>query len=705
MKKRFFNVNVIHSLWIAGMMMCTCTLGLSSCSDDYDDSELRSSIEDLGDRVTTLEEWQKSVNADIESLQTLVAALENKNCITNITPVTESGAEVGYTITFQTGNPITIRHGKNGTNGQTPIIGVAQDTDGTYYWTVKIGEGQAEFLTDEQGNKIPVTGPKGDPGTGDNGLTPYIGTNGNWWIGTTDTSVKAQGDKGTDAIAPQVRINTDSNEWEISTDGGDTWTSTNVKATGEQGDKGDSLFSNIDTSNPNEVVFILADEDGTKISIPRISELLNIEENDSDNSFSVTSELLKTGTGNVVHVRVESPNADGAYIETRSIADGTRWKITSNTTDNTMTILAYPAKGVEKDETALLMVTVSDNKGNTLAKGQKVFTNSIEGGTAEVVENVTELTTALSNSNIALVALAEDVTLSNQLSVSSTTKTIDLNNQTLTSSQHITANSNGVITLKNGKISQNGNGKVTNSSGGSVILENVEYEGTGTDNCILNAENAQSTNITIKNSHIKGGYYALFTNALTSPQVGSATITLENSTFEAKETAFVMNIPGTVTVKNCTFTGGWQGVFLRGGTSTFENCAINLVMDPSYNDVPEDHKNADGTWASGNQAEGAALLIGNRCTENSTGYNYPTTVTLKNTTFTVTGTAKSIKTERKAENTPSVYIWSRTESEKGTSFTYDTASESSFKAAGSGLFIGNNGLNLTVNGSSYPVTE
>ena len=32
---------------------------------------------------------------------------------------------------------------------------------------------------------------KGDPGD-----TPYIGANGNWFIGNTDTGVKAQGDKG-----------------------------------------------------------------------------------------------------------------------------------------------------------------------------------------------------------------------------------------------------------------------------------------------------------------------------------------------------------------------------------------------------------------------------------------------------------------------------------------------------------------------------
>ena len=37
-----------------------------------------------------------------------------------------------------------------------------------------------------------------------------------------------------------MRINTDTNEWEISTDSGQTWKSTGVKATGEKGEKGDT---------------------------------------------------------------------------------------------------------------------------------------------------------------------------------------------------------------------------------------------------------------------------------------------------------------------------------------------------------------------------------------------------------------------------------------------------------------------------------
>ena len=51
----------------------------------------------------------------------------------------------------------------------------------------------------EKGDK----GDKGDKGA--DGLPPFIGENGNWWIGTTDTGVKAAADSsiaaGSSAVA------------------------------------------------------------------------------------------------------------------------------------------------------------------------------------------------------------------------------------------------------------------------------------------------------------------------------------------------------------------------------------------------------------------------------------------------------------------------------------------------------------------------
>ncbi|MDY2574549.1 MAG: PL29 family lyase N-terminal domain-containing protein [Bacilli bacterium] len=71
---------------------------------------------------------------------------------------------------------------------------------------------------------------------GTDGQTPFIGENGNWWIGTTDTGTKASGSgSGTDGITPQLRVSGETNEWEVSYNNGTTWTSLGVKATGSTG--------------------------------------------------------------------------------------------------------------------------------------------------------------------------------------------------------------------------------------------------------------------------------------------------------------------------------------------------------------------------------------------------------------------------------------------------------------------------------------
>lgn len=47
------------------------------------------------------------------------------------------------------------------------------------------------------GSDVGLKGDKGDPGvSGTNGITPHIGTNGNWWLGTTDTGKPSRGEKG-----------------------------------------------------------------------------------------------------------------------------------------------------------------------------------------------------------------------------------------------------------------------------------------------------------------------------------------------------------------------------------------------------------------------------------------------------------------------------------------------------------------------------
>ena len=513
--KKVYTFATFFSRRIAWLLMCVSTLVFSSCSDEYDDSELRADIEDLENRVAALEAWQKSVNSDIQSLQSLVKALEEKNFITDVTPVKENGIEVGYTITFQTGESITIKHGVDGIDGETPVIGVAKDTDGVYYWTVKIGDAAAEFMTDGAGNKIPVTGPKGD--TGDDGQTPYI-KDGNWWIGTTDTGVKAQGDtgddgqtpyikdgnwwigttdtgvkaQGEDAIAPQVRINADSNEWEISTDGGVTWASTGVKATGEKGedgdkgDKGDAVFAEngVDyTSDPDNVIFTLVD--GTQLIVPRANTLtvgfdsyepFTVYAKGSDVAI-VLPQGLKESDYTAMVAEVKNSAGTGMDIQTRAASpwqvDLTKPAFADGVYQNNAKVRVTPVDAANGDK-AILKVTLIDKEGQEVSVSRvlQYYENALtvaamEGGTF---------------------TLEEDLVLKEPIIVpAGKTLDLDLGGHTIASDDTWDGNvtwsvisvMGGNLTLKNGTVQSGGNGVygLDIRNGGHVVIESGTYLG------------------------------------------------------------------------------------------------------------------------------------------------------------------------------------------------------------------------------------
>ena len=85
-----------------------------------------------------------------------------------------------------------------------------------------------------------------DGASGKDGNTPFIGENGNWWIGGTDTGIKAAGEKGekgdTGEKGETGASGKDGNTPFIG-ENGNWWiggTDTGVKATGEKGEKGDA---------------------------------------------------------------------------------------------------------------------------------------------------------------------------------------------------------------------------------------------------------------------------------------------------------------------------------------------------------------------------------------------------------------------------------------------------------------------------------
>lgn len=296
------------------------------------------------------------------------------------------------------------------------------------------------------------------------------------------------------------------------------------------------------------------------------------------------------------------------------------------------------------------------------------------------------------------ITISDDVELTPSLLtaalVAGTSIGIDLGGHAMTLPGASDLASSGTLTLRNGTVNTPGGSGICCMTGGSILLDKVTYETASGRGCVFVAQNAKNTSITIRNSTINGGYYALTSNASADP-VATSKIVLENSTFTAAESGMMINIPCDITAKNCEFTGGWQGVFLRGGKADFTDCRINLVMDPEYDDWPEKHVNKDGTWADGNQAETAALLMGNRCVEGHSSYNYPTSVTLKNTTFSITGNNGG---GMDAKTAPAISVWSRVEEGNGASLDYDDATEANFRTAGKGLVVNNEGKNLKING-------
>ena len=163
----------------AAMLCLAFAGGLVSCSK-FDDGELWNKVNELDGRVTAIEKELSQMNTDINSLSVIVNALENNVCVNSVKAI-----EGGYIISFSDGQKVTITNGQDGADGLTPYVG----TNGNWW----IG------TSDTGMRAVGYDGTDGKNGQdGVNGQTPYIGNNGNWWIGNTDSGVKAVGQDGAD---------------------------------------------------------------------------------------------------------------------------------------------------------------------------------------------------------------------------------------------------------------------------------------------------------------------------------------------------------------------------------------------------------------------------------------------------------------------------------------------------------------------------
>ncbi len=370
---------------------------------------------------------------------------------------------------------------------------------------------------------------------------------------------------------------------------------------------------------------------------------------DATTANAITVSLPKPASADdAASLTITTPNSTTTIAS--NAGETTINKVTASTAENTLIV----SDGVTIKELEIAKGNVRINKGATVEKislsnnasaadvyyetGASVPTDDVTSITkyeigvgTNPIKTEAQFSAAMSKGGE--YTLVADLTLSNQYTNVCKTVSVDLNTKTLTAKEIYSING-GDLTFKNGNIKQEGgNASVAAGSNGKLTLDNIVYNGTGW-NCVFVINCSQKANLVVKNSTIHGGYYSVTTNASTKPEIAKeCTITLENSTFAAEESGALLNIPATVTMKNCKFSGNHQGAFLRGGNYTIEDCefTLNATLAATHS---ENHWMTK--WLSGNQAAFAALTLGNYIND---AYAYETNITFtgKNTA-TVSGT-------------------------------------------------------------------
>ena len=360
------------------LILAMSVAALAGCTADMDKFTER--LDDLEARVAVLETLCAQMNEDISSMRTVISALEDGLYITDVKNVSD-----GYRIEFSDGETITIRHGKDGedgtpgTDGQDgymPVIGVRMDTDGIYYWTL-----DGEWLLDDQGNKMRVTGENGkdgadgedgkdgedgedgadgapgEPGApgedgadGKDGVTPVIGVaqdedgiyywtiNGEWLLDENGNKVQAQGRDGADG--QDGKDGADGEDGKDGADGQD----------GKDGEDGTSLFSSVDVDD-DYVTFTLPDGSSFQIPLEKPLDIL-FDVEDMEETVLVPYSELEIG------YTVQSNSAE---ISVEVITEGDI-DVVLTETDELSGVITINAESYESVEGSKIIVLVGDER-------------------------------------------------------------------------------------------------------------------------------------------------------------------------------------------------------------------------------------------------------------------------------------------------------------------------------------------------------
>lgn len=301
----------LSSMMAALLLVCSCEdpglleqFGISP--GELDSSNISERLDDLEDRVSKLEAWCDAANSNITALQAAVQALESEDCIVEIVPIEENGAEVGYRFEFKSGKTISVYlygNSEDGFSGGTmPAIAVKQDTDGSWYWTI-----DGEWLYNEEGKKVPAVG-----------------------------------------ATPKIKI--EDNVWYVSYDEGKTWT-----AAGDAGDgavSGGSVFSSVEYDK-DYVYFTLTD--GSLLTVQRAADFDIVFEGGNEQVYS---------PNDILEVAYTIAGGDEMSIVKAFASEG--WSAKVEKTDAVSGIIRVTSPSESMD--GEIIVFVSDGRDKTLMR-------------------------------------------------------------------------------------------------------------------------------------------------------------------------------------------------------------------------------------------------------------------------------------------------------------------------------------------------
>ena len=224
--------------FLKGFIALSLGLAMVGCAKEYDDTALKSKVDELSKEVSKLSQDVKDLNSQVVGFKEVIDQWKAGGYVESVQPVKEGDKEVGQTITFLGGKTVTIYYGKDGKDGDKG----------------------------EKGEK----GAQGDPGTpgtngtnGTDGKTPEItigtiaGAEGLYWL-VDGEALKVDGNPVPATVLPVFSINAEGHL--IVTINGEEQDLGLVKGAG-----GDSMFKSVEVT---ETGVIFTPATGDPFTIP-----------------------------------------------------------------------------------------------------------------------------------------------------------------------------------------------------------------------------------------------------------------------------------------------------------------------------------------------------------------------------------------------------------------------------------------------------